>query len=68
MAAPGIIGVMGPNGSGKTTLFKSAIGLLRPSAGTVLVDGSPTVGRGVADLATIFGYVFQNPSQMLLEV
>jgi len=60
-----LVAVLGPNGSGKTTLFKSAIGLLRPSAGAVLVDGSPTEGRGVADLATIFGYVFQNPSQML---
>lgn len=60
-----IVAVLGPNGSGKTTLFKSAIGLVHPTAGTVLVDGDPTVGRGVADLATIFGYVFQNPSQML---
>jgi len=60
-----LVAVLGPNGSGKTTLFKSAIGLVHPTAGAVLVDGSSTVGRGVADLAAIFGYVFQNPSQML---
>jgi energy-coupling factor transport system ATP-binding protein len=30
-----------------------------------MVDGRPTEGRSVADLAAIFGYVFQNPSQML---
>ena len=59
------VAVLGPNGSGKTTLFKAAIGLLPLNKGQVLVDGEPTTGRTVADLATTFGYVFQNPSQML---
>jgi energy-coupling factor transporter ATP-binding protein EcfA2 len=59
------VAVLGPNGSGKTTLFKTAMGLLQPSAGEILVDGSTTRGRSVADLARIFGYVFQSPSQML---
>jgi energy-coupling factor transporter ATP-binding protein EcfA2 len=59
------VAVLGPNGSGKTTLFKSAIGLIPRTAGTVLVDGTSTERRSVADLAGTFGYVFQNPSQML---
>lgn len=59
------VAVLGPNGSGKTTLFKAAIGLIPLTAGEVLVDSAPTQGRSVADLAAIFGYVFQNPSQML---
>ncbi|MEX0630383.1 MAG: ABC transporter ATP-binding protein [Chloroflexota bacterium] len=59
------VAVLGPNGSGKTTLFKAAIGLRPLTKGEVLVDGEPTVGRSVADLAATFGYVFQNPSQML---
>jgi energy-coupling factor transport system ATP-binding protein len=59
------VGLLGPNGSGKTTLFKTAIGLVPRMAGDVLVDGSSTAGRTVADLTRIFGYVFQNPSQML---
>jgi len=59
------VAVLGPNGSGKTTLFKTAIGLVPRMAGEVLVDGASIAGRGVADLAAIFGYVFQNPSQML---
>jgi energy-coupling factor transport system ATP-binding protein len=65
LGAREIVAVLGPNGSGKTTLFKTAIGLVAPSEGEVLVDGASTRGRSVADLATVFGYVFQNPSQML---
>ena len=34
-----IVGLMGPNGSGKTTLIKIIMGLLRPDAGEVLIDG-----------------------------
>jgi energy-coupling factor transport system ATP-binding protein len=60
-----IVAVLGPNGSGKTTLFRTAMGLMRPTAGEVLVDGGSTAARTVAELATVFGYVFQSPSQML---
>ena len=59
------VAVLGPNGSGKTTLFKAAIGLVDITGGEVLVDGLSTRGRSVADLADTFGYVFQNPAQML---
>lgn len=38
--APGTItGILGPNGSGKTTLLDAISGLVRPSAGAVLLDG-----------------------------
>jgi energy-coupling factor transport system ATP-binding protein len=65
LGAREIVAVLGPNGSGKTTLFKTAIGLVPAATGEVLVDGASTAGRSVAELATVFGYVFQNPSQML---
>ena len=59
------VAVLGPNGSGKTTLFKAAIGLRPLTGGQVLVDGASTEGRSVVELSATFGYVFQNPSQML---
>jgi len=34
-----IFGFLGPNGAGKTTTIKLIVGLLRPDAGTLLVDG-----------------------------
>jgi energy-coupling factor transport system ATP-binding protein len=59
------VAVLGPNGSGKTTLFRTAMRLMEPTAGEILVEGSPIGRRTVTDLATVFGYVFQSPSQML---
>jgi branched-chain amino acid transport system ATP-binding protein len=36
-----IFGVIGPNGAGKTTLFNCISGVVRPSAGTVTLAGTP---------------------------
>ena len=60
-----VVAVLGPNGSGKTTAFRTAMRLLPVTSGQVLVDGDDVGARSTADLATIFGYVFQSPSQML---
>jgi len=34
-----LIGVLGPNGAGKSTLFKSMLGLIEPTVGTIQVFG-----------------------------
>lgn len=52
-----ITALIGPNGSGKTTLIKVLLGLARPDAGTVRVNGVPldAVGAYRSD----FGYMPQ---------
>ena len=43
-AADGTVtGLLGPNGAGKTTTLQMLSGLMRPDAGTILVDGADVV-------------------------
>jgi energy-coupling factor transporter ATP-binding protein EcfA2 len=60
-----VVAILGPNGAGKTTLIKHAIGLLKPTAGRVVVAGQDTRQTSTAQLARTLGYVFQSPSHML---
>jgi ABC-2 type transport system ATP-binding protein len=39
--AGSICGLLGPNGSGKSTTFKCMLGLARPDAGRIRIDGGP---------------------------
>src|ERR1700709_1044152 len=41
-----VTGFLGPNGAGKTTTMRALLGLLRPSGGDALVEGSPPAGMG----------------------
>ncbi len=60
-----VIAILGPNGAGKTTLVKHTLGLLKPTQGRVLLEGSDTRKGTVARAAHTVGYVFQSPTQML---
>jgi energy-coupling factor transport system ATP-binding protein len=59
------VGIIGQNGSGKTTLVKHFNGLLKPSAGRVIVDGVNTREVSVQALSKKVGYVFQNPDHQI---
>src|SRR5829696_1494351 len=58
--APGeFVAIVGPTGCGKSTLLNAAAGLLRPSAGTMLIFGEPLTGLNVRA-----GYLFQQDALM----
>lgn len=59
--------LLGANGAGKTTLLLHLNGLLRPSAGTLRLDGKPFdySRSGIAALRRRVGLVFQNPDRQL---
>src|SRR5439155_13262715 len=45
VAAGESVALMGRNGMGKTTLLRAIMGLLRPTAGAVVLDGLELTGR-----------------------
>ncbi len=54
-----VVGIVGPNGAGKTTLLQLAVGLRRPTSGSVTVLGR-TPGPDAADLLAEIGFVAQD--------
>jgi energy-coupling factor transport system ATP-binding protein len=60
------VAIIGENGSGKTTLVKHFNGLLRPTRGKVLLDGTNVKGVEVARLARKCGMLGQNPNLQLV--
>jgi ABC-2 type transport system ATP-binding protein len=56
-----IFAFLGPNGAGKTTTVQVLTTLLRPTRGTVLVDGLDPAHSPI-DVRRRFGIVFQDPS------
>jgi phospholipid/cholesterol/gamma-HCH transport system ATP-binding protein len=58
-----ITAILGPSGTGKSVLLKNIIGLLRPEAGEIWVDGENIVGMREKDLYRVrrkFGVLFQD--------
>jgi energy-coupling factor transport system ATP-binding protein len=62
------VGIIGQNGSGKTTLVKHFNGLLRPTSGTVLIEGEDSRNLSNRELVQRVGYVFQNPDFQLFKL
>src|SRR6266436_3054387 len=61
VAAGEIFAFLGPNGAGKTTTIKMLTTLMRPSGGSIEIDGlNPEAKQH--EVRTRFGIVFQDPS------
>ena len=58
-----ILGVIGPNSAGKTTLIRLLTRIVRPSAGTILLDGRPLASLSGAVLAREIAVVPQELPQ-----
>jgi cobalt/nickel transport system ATP-binding protein len=62
-----IVALLGPNGAGKSTLFLHFNGILRPSTGSIVIDGE-SLSYNKKELMRIrqkVGIVFQNPDDQL---
>lgn len=56
-----IFGLLGPNGAGKTTLIHILATLIKPTAGTAIVNGYDII-RNPSEVRASMGIVFQAPS------
>lgn len=56
---PGIYGLLGPNGAGKSTMMNIIAGVLKPSAGRVVLDGMDAAKAGM-DFRLRLGYLPQS--------
>ena len=45
-----LYGLIGPNGAGKTTIFNLLIGVYKPTAGRVFLDGQDITGKNTIDI------------------
>jgi energy-coupling factor transport system ATP-binding protein len=60
-----ITAVTGKNGSGKTTFAKLLTGILKPTTGTIKIDGKSIEKMTLTDIGRQIGFVMQDPSRQL---
>ncbi len=54
---PGLVCILGPNGVGKTTLVKCVNKLLKPTSGSVKINGTDVSDMSLLDVARILAFV-----------
>ena len=58
------VAVTGPNGGGKSTLAKVIAGILKPTSGTILWNGTDITETSITERAKMgISYAFQQPVQ-----
>lgn len=55
-----VFGFLGPNGAGKTTTIRMLVGLIKPTSGTVLIDGKNVQTEFAAAMRSL-GCIVENP-------
>jgi ABC-2 type transport system ATP-binding protein len=53
VAAGEVFGLLGPNGAGKTTTLESILGLVRPDAGRIEIEGDTDLARARAKVGAV---------------
>ena len=53
IAAGEVFGLLGPNGAGKTTTLEAVLGLVRPDAGHIEIEGEADVARARAKIGAV---------------
>jgi branched-chain amino acid transport system ATP-binding protein len=48
-----VVALIGPNGAGKTTTLRAISGLLKPTGGKVVIDGTPVQGMDASRIARL---------------
>ena len=61
------VAILGENGAGKTTAVKLIDGLLKPTGGTVRINGLDTKKTRVSERAKQVGFLFQNPDRQICQ-
>lgn len=59
------VGIVGANGAGKSTLFKSIVGIMLPTEGSIEIDGITVTKKNLNTIREKVGVVFQNPEDQL---
>ncbi|QXE18098.1 energy-coupling factor ABC transporter ATP-binding protein [Clostridium sp. 001] len=59
------VAILGPNGAGKSTLFHLFNGILKPTSGTITVNGMEVCKRNLVEIRRSVGMVFQDSDDQL---
>ncbi len=59
------LAITGENGAGKSTFSKLISGILKPTSGSVLINGIDSRKIKSSELAKVIGFLFQNPDRQL---